>query len=92
MSPGIPPMNDVALLRNLSKSNGYDVAQQHSDDKEYDDEGNPLATVVEGAINDDDEGNHLATVFEDAINDDDDGGVEVPSSPTSSSSPSSSSL
>ena len=50
MSPGILPMNDAALLRNLSKSNAYDVAQQHSDD-------GCLATVVEDAINDDDESN-----------------------------------
>jgi hypothetical protein len=43
MSPGIPTVNDVALLRNLSTSN--------ADDEEYDNEGNPLATVVEDAIN-----------------------------------------
>jgi hypothetical protein len=67
-------MNDAALLRNLSKSNAYDVTQQHSDDEEYDNKGNSLATVVEDAINDDDEGNPLATVVKDAINDDDDGG------------------
>jgi len=56
MSPGIPPMNGIALLRNLSKLNVYDVTGQHSDDEEYDDEGNPLATVVEDAIDDDDDG------------------------------------
>ena len=55
MSPGIPPMNDVALLRNLSKLNVYDVAGQHSDDKEYA-EGIPLATVVEDAIDNDGDG------------------------------------
>ena len=49
-------MNNVALLRNLSQSNVYDVAQQHSDDEEYDDEGNPLATVFEDAINDNNDG------------------------------------
>jgi hypothetical protein len=53
MSPGIPTVNDVATLRNLSTSN--------ANDEEYDDEGNPLATVVEDAINDD-EVNPLATV------------------------------
>ena len=47
-------MNDVALLRNLSKSNVYDVAGQHSDDEEYD-KGIPLATVVKDAIDDDDD-------------------------------------
>jgi hypothetical protein len=62
MSPGIPTVNAVAILRNLSKSNASDI-----DDEEYDDEGNPLATIVEDAINDD-AVNPLATVVEDAIN------------------------
>ena len=91
MSPGIPTVNAVAILRNLSKLNASDI-----DDEEYDDEGNPLATIVEDAINDDavnplatvvkdaindDEGNPRATVVEDAINDYDDGGGKCPPVP-----------